>query len=209
LRSPYELAEELEVMETLKKYDMTAANINNFWNDSQDFPQVRTDIKAGVRMAVDHLKELGHKKIALVDESKYYPRIDVLDAFCKALMWNGLGFDINRVKYVMNYGKGWEEFIIDELAGKCSAVIFTYDYHAVQFIEKMQEKGIVPGKDLALVGIDNIFKAERIGLTSLAHPMHKIVETAFKIITGEAPKEENVYEFAPELIIRESTLGSK
>jgi len=209
LRSPRLLKNEAAIMRELKKYGMFAVNLNNFWSDCPDFPQVRTDIKTGVRMIVEHLKKLGHKKIAFVDESNYFPRFDILGSLCKVFMWNDLEFDVNCVQYTRNYGEDWIDVVMDKLLDKYSAIIFSYDYHAVLFAEKMKERGLVPGKDLSLVGIDNIFMAEQAGLTSLAHPMHEIVKTAFKIITGELPGGEKIYEIAPKLIVRESTARNK
>lgn len=203
-RSPYDLEKEYIIRRMLKEFGITAININDFWNDVPDGPSVRTDMKSGVREIVEKLHEFGHERIVFVDESEMNPRTDILDALYKAHLFYGLPFTVKRVKCLMPYGRSWPADMFDEIMEDGSAVLFSYDFYALMFLEEMEKRGVVPGRDLSVIGIDNVMKSERVGLTSLAHPLQKLVSTAYSILDGEFSAEPAVHQFKPELIIRSS-----
>jgi DNA-binding LacI/PurR family transcriptional regulator len=205
IRSPYELQHEGKIKKILSELDFKVININDFWCSNPPFPILRTDIHKGIDFILSHLFELGHTQIAFVDESNLYPRTDILDALVKSYISHSMNFDFSNYKQLMPYGSKWPEAFLEELTKSYTAVLFSYDYHALIFMETMLKCGMTPGKDLSIISIDNIMKSEKLGLTTLKHPLQKIVKTAYDIILGRMDYKPEIIEFDPELVIRTST----
>jgi LacI family transcriptional regulator len=77
----------------------------------------------------------------------------------------------------------------------------------------LQERGFMPGKDVSVVGFDDISLANlwHPSLTTLAQPFreigHHLVEMLVKEISGNQKKSHLILE--PKLIVRESTAPIK
>jgi LacI family transcriptional regulator, galactose operon repressor len=95
-------------------------------------------------------------------------------------------------------------------ASNLDGVLCVNDLSAIGAIETADAKGIQVGRDLAVIGIDDleISRTSRISLTSIRQPYHRIVEFAVNaIIDGIESSEvlETRVFVDPELIVRDST----
>ena len=178
-----------------------------------DYPYVDEDSASGMRMAVDHLYELGHRKFGCI----YSPEM--------------LNFSVDRLNGVrsrlgeLNLSMPPEYFVQGELTQETgyeaatsllalpeppSAMICFNDLMAFGAMSAIQSKGLVVGKDISVTGFDNIPSAEysHPPLTTLFQPVYqigaKVCEMLIQIIRGE-PLEESQITLKPELIIRESS----
>lgn len=178
-----------------------------------DYPYVDEDSVSGMRMAVDHLYALGHRRIGCI----YSPEL--------------LNFSVDRLHGVrsrlgeLNLSMPAEYFVQGDLTQETgyeaanillglpeppSAMICFNDLMAFGAMSAIQSKGLVVGKDISVTGFDNIPSAEysHPPLTTLFQPVYqigaKVCEMLIQIIRGE-PLEESQITLKPELIIREST----
>jgi DNA-binding LacI/PurR family transcriptional regulator len=80
-------------------------------------------------------------------------------------------------------------------------------------MEAAEKKGIQVGKDLAVVGIDDleVSRFSKISLTSVKQPYEIIAQKAAKALFGLMEKQNSKIqlELSPELVIRNSTLKFK
>ena len=64
-------------------------------------------------------------------------------------------------------------------------VIAVNDHVALGFLAAAQERGLVAGRDFALIGFDNTYSSLESGLTSLAAPLQAIGEQAARLLVKE------------------------
>lgn len=203
IRYPYKKYCEKRIWEALRKYEIKAVIINDFWLNGGELPCVNTDEEAGVSMMMEHLIELGHERIVLIDEISWERRLGVFNGYCRSLMKHGIPFDENLVGFVHDSGN-YE--ITDEMVERVmkngTAALFTYDYYAIQFMDAMKRNGLEPGVDFALAGFDDIATAADLGLTTIRQNVPALAKEAFALLASGG---EGKIQIQPELIVRKST----
>jgi len=181
----------------------------------EDFDYVKVNDALGVRMAVAHLREIGHSLIGFVGDSVSRQRRDVFSA---AMQQAGIPV---REKYLR---LGPERFEVGgylrmkELLGQRApptAVLAAYDDVAIGAMRAISEAGLsVPG-DISVVGIDGIQVGGYLpaSLTSVACDTAEMAETAARILLKKIGDRgftlvQHV-ELNPELIVRQSTAAPR
>jgi DNA-binding LacI/PurR family transcriptional regulator len=140
-------------------------------------PSVTVDDVAGGRLAVAHLLELGHRRIAFAG--------DTLDSvhgssassrrctgYRLALSDAGLPVD-ERLVVLRPHGHDTAE-IVDELLAleeRPTAVFAASDQQALAIVEAVQERGLRVPEDVSVVGFDDVELARYAGLTTVAQPL--------------------------------------
>lgn len=185
------------------------------WVEGANFPSVRCENRKGTRIAVHHLFDLGHRKIAHVTG----PEGNVLmhtrkDAFIAETM---------KLKLALR-----PEWIIAgdfSLAAGClaaqawiamddrpTAVFCASDQLAMGFIAELSRHGFSVPANVSVMGFDDIDFAEQFipPLTSIRQDRLEIGETAAKMLIARivSPDESNLEHDAVvpvSLVIREST----
>ena len=145
---------------------------------AQKFPHVSSDWDAemyglntvfdnagmGIYQAVQRLRELGHVHIGFLGRQRHhYP------FFISAIIGNGLKIDEkhNCVSPMLNNPipeklEGWRAAAKESFGkwldngGSSTAMICHNDYGALGAIDAMRERGMEPGKDISIVGYDNM-----------------------------------------------------
>jgi LacI family transcriptional regulator len=188
------------------------------WEEGSDC--VAVDDVAGVRLAVDHLVELGHRRIAYLSSGLVEPKTDRLrlEGYRRALRAAGIRFER---KLVLR----WEEpaylssdrelvaAIEGLLAGPAppTAFVVSNDLVAIDLVETLEQIGLrVPGQ-VSVVGFDDIALAglARVSLTTVAQPREALAEIGSSIVLerimdGIGGPLRQVH-LAPELVVRAST----
>ncbi len=178
-----------------------------------DFPYLDVDGERGVYEAVEYLIGLGHKRIGFIAPSAYLMFAEHrLAGYKRALQDNGLPFDPDLVvegNLTQSGGYQRMEQLLD-LEEPPTAVVTGNDLMAFGAMEAAQDRGLVVGRDLAVIGFDDVPLAEyfRPSLTTVRQPIYKIgrmlSEMLVKIIQGEDVAERQII-LQPELVIRESS----
>ena len=126
-----------------------------------DIPEVDcldVDNIAGAKVAVSHLIQQGHRKIAMVNvlEDKDYT-VDRLEGYKQAMQENRIDFDPNLLLYTPNNVDGGEA-AAEELTmrDKVSAVFCATDTIAIGVASKLRNMGYSIPEDISLVGFDGL-----------------------------------------------------
>jgi DNA-binding LacI/PurR family transcriptional regulator len=184
------------------------------WDDYADC--VAVDDAAGLELAVGHLAELGHRRIAYLTDERVESttRRIRLDGFQRALLRHGLEFHPDWVMHG-NSGQGGDQTdsFVDffERHGLPEAVMATNDNVAITLIEQLESRGWSVPDEVSVVGFDGsrVAALHRIGLTTVAQPVdqlaHFSVELLLDRVLGEIPRERRHVRLEPKLIVRTST----
>ena len=170
---------------------------------------VRGDDKAGLRMAVNHLAELGHVRIAHIDGARAPGSSDRKASYRKEMRRLGLADYIDVVVGGPTEEDGVRGMI--ELLGRAvppTAVIAFNDRCAVGVLDIAVRTGLKVPDDISVMGYDDSRLARRphVQLTTISQDTHKQAREAVKIaieqIHGKPPREIIVQ---PRLVMRETT----
>ncbi len=175
---------------------------------------VSADFRLGMTLAVEHLIRLGHRRIAFIGGGRRVtPARDRAEAFREILPRFGL--PVGRIVKCMPTREGGAS-AIDELfrakATAPTAVLCHNDLCALGAMLGLVDRGLVPGRDVAVIGFDNIPEAamHRPALTTVAIGAREIGEEAARLllrrIKSPEASPENII-LPPTLIIRSSCGG--
>lgn len=182
---------------------------------SKDQCSVSVDDVMGGRLAAQHLLDLGHRRIGIVNSPAVFKQsADRRRGFLARLAEAG-------VRVADEHDVALEEFADAETAvGRLldgrrtpTAVFCGNDLIAIGALRAAVARGLsVPG-DLAIVGYDDVAFAETslVPLTSIRQPMYELGRQAAQLMLdeirdGDAHRHERVV-FQPELVVRASTVG--
>lgn len=185
------------------------------WVDGAQFPSVRCENRAGARMAVTHLHELGHRKIAHVTG----PEGNVLmhsrkDAFVAEIARLGLaahpGWIIAGDFSLAAGCRAAQAWIA--LKDRPTAVFCASDQLAMGFIAELSRHGLKVPQDVSVVGFDDIDLAEQFipPLTTIRQDRLMIGETAAqmlmaRILPRAAQSLDHAAVLPVSLVVRKST----
>lgn len=191
----------------------------------RDFPFVsfgRTEIEGhttwvdvdgceGMKQAVDLLVDLGHKKIAWAAPSSIYScYFDRKKGFLDGLKQNGIEFDEDNI-----ISSGFRErdgqIAMHQLLDRDdppTAVIMANDLASFGAMNALNKRGLVPGKDISIIGFDDIIASEHWtpSLTTVRQPTREIgmkaVDMLFDVINRNSPEQGCL--FSPKIFRRAS-----
>jgi LacI family transcriptional regulator len=169
-------------------------------NPALEVPSVTTDDYQGMRLAVEHLLELGHRRIAYMTLEKQRPMISImrnrLQGYRDALSEAGITpradwlrdlrgpFEPMREWEVMSRQKTeyWLQSDWEETA--CTAVIAHNDEAAIGIVEALQDAGLRVPEDISVVGFDGTEIAAyfRPRLTTVEVPLREIGARATRLL---------------------------
>jgi len=178
-----------------------------------DFPYVDVDGTKGLDEATQYLIDLGHRRIAYISAP-----LDLMFAnyrlagYKRAMERNGLPVQeewiaIGRLTQEDGYREGSK---LLKLEPAPTALVAANDLMALGVISAAQERGLTVGRDLAVVGFDDIPLAEHSHppLTTVHQPIYDIgrmiCRTLIQLIQNENPVQRQVM-LGPTLVVRESS----
>jgi LacI family transcriptional regulator len=175
---------------------------------------VGADFRLGMRMATEHLIQLGHRRIAFIGGGRHAsPARDRAHAFRETLTRHGLpiGPIVNCLP-TREEGERAVERLITGGASDPSAIICHNDVCAIGVLVGLGDRGLVAGKDCAVIGFDNIPEAARSrpALTTIDIGARQIGEEAAKLLLKRIAAPDGAPEsivLPPRLIVRSSCGG--
>ncbi|MHD0396353.1 ribose utilization transcriptional repressor RbsR [Staphylococcus simulans] len=170
---------------------------------------IRTDEQTGGTLAAEHLINLNHRHIAIVEPyemmSNMQARVQGFEAYCQS---QGVPIPL-KVKTELSPSGGKQ--IVDQIIdSQVTAVFAINDEMAIGIIRGLRERGKAVPEDISVVGYDNISFSQYMtpALTTVAQPIALIGETALRLIvkkiTHTTQGVERI-ELPNELIVRETT----
>ncbi len=183
---------------------------------SSECQRIRTDLESGMREAIAHLVELGHRKIGFAGEELTHRKELV---FRKALEEAGIKIDERFVFKIAsrfeNIGKAVGERIA-EMEERPTAVIAAYDEIAIGLISTLSEKALKVPEDISVIGINDIPVARYYfpPLTTVSSRINEKCDFAVanifdRIYNNCTEKVDSGMVLTSNLIVRKSTAKAK
>ncbi|MGI5285882.1 LacI family DNA-binding transcriptional regulator [Nonomuraea polychroma] len=173
--------------------------------DSVDI--VVDDDQLGARLAIDHLVELGHKRIAHIEG----PRSSRCEGYLVAMRRHSLAPYI-MVEAADSSEDGGRAAAMALLTRdpRPTAIFAANDVVALGVLSAADELGLRVPEDLSVVGYDNthLSASRHISLTSVDQPRRAMGRSAAALLSdriGDPAKVARMREVRPELIVRRST----
>ena len=180
-----------------------------------EFDHINWDETSGIGLAVEHLAQLGHQYIAhLRGPLERQSGNNRLEGYKIGLEQCGLTFRGDYVRsgdYTANPDL-WRQSTLEllDLSPRPTAIICANDLMALGAISAIQEQGLTVGRDVSVVGFDDVPWAQHSHppLTTVHQPVYEIGKRVchmlIQLIRGEELKERHIV-LQPEFIVREST----
>jgi DNA-binding LacI/PurR family transcriptional regulator len=183
-------------------------------------PAIRVDVERGAALAVRHLYDLGHRRIAHLALQGVGPiaeaqtsQGDRFRGYTSALAERGIAADPAWLVQGADTVEGGYQMmneLLDRPAPRPTAALVYNDLTAIGALRALRDRGMTVPDDMAVVGTDGIELGRYINpsLTTIDHPRKQLgrlaVEAVCALIDGRpAPPIERV--LPVELIVRESS----
>jgi LacI family transcriptional regulator len=175
---------------------------------------VGADFRLGMTLAVEHFIRLGHHRIAFVGGGRHAsPALDRARAYRETLTRYGLpiGAIVNCLP-TREEGERAVEGLMRGRSNDPTAIVCHNDLCAIGVLVGLSDRGLVGGKDCAVIGFDNIPEAahSRPALTTIDIGARQIGVAAARLLLRRikaptGPPESIV--LPPRLVIRSSSGG--
>lgn len=170
---------------------------------------VTSDNLSGISMAVNHLIELGHRRIGFINgEQQSFTSQERFAGFLSAITLGGLSYD---PELVVNgdYSEHSGEQCAEVLLGKnVTAMVCASDLMAIGAIRRLKKLGLQVPQDMSVTGFDDIRISTYISptLTTVRINIKDVGFRAFMCLKSliEYQNAARVVEM-PRLMVREST----
>ncbi len=185
-------------------------------HESRDLCSVAVDDVLGGRLAIEHLLDVGHQRIALVGGPIEIGQVrDRFAGAREAFVSAGLALDqlvsVETASLTVAGGRAAGERLAGLPASRRPTAAFcANDLLALGLLQQSIGTGRRVPEDLAIVGYDDIefAAAAAVPLTSVRQPREQLGRRAAELLLDEHDDIEHTHEsvvFAPELIARVST----
>jgi DNA-binding LacI/PurR family transcriptional regulator len=180
---------------------------------------IMLDHNVAARMALLHLYDLGHRRIAFMKGQRYS-----LDSEARwqsiAAIAQEIGIIVHPELCIFLEENVWSPALgyppVRDLLSRTrdfTALFCFNDTSAIGAIRAIQDAGLTCPHDISVIGFDDIIVAEYFNprLTTVRQPLYKMGAAAAELLVKriQCPDEPYPHDvcFAPELIVRESTIG--
>jgi DNA-binding LacI/PurR family transcriptional regulator len=189
--------------------------------DRGDHPElswVAIDEEAAATTMGRHLARLGHKDLVVLVDNAQAAGIQPVELTIEEVGYTDCELRIRGLRSAMPDARirlisGGHNAIASGLAGaewvldsqdRPTAIVGLSDVLALGAMEAMQTRGLVPGRDLTVVGFDDIPVAETSGLTTIRQPIRDKGRAVGRILLDPATAERQIL-LPTELVVRASS----
>ncbi len=203
---------EVNYLDSLANASVPVVTIDSQTDDTP-FPSVISDSYQGGRLAMQHLADLGHRRIGFITgKTRLTSARDRLQAFHDSVGQLGLDRDPALVvsgNYLQTGGFDATNELL-ALPERPTAIFASNDMSAIGAMAAIREAGLKVPQDISLVGFDDIPLARQVHppLTTIRQPLQEMgraaVNMLLPLILGlELPSRQTV--LPTELVVRAST----
>jgi len=206
------------LLHTLPSRGLPVVLVDRRASDVPDWCSVGVDDVRGGEIAVSHLIEQGHERVAFVGGPLSIPQVtDRHAGALRAMAAAGRSDDdlVVLATPALTISAGREAG--QRLAGlpsnrRPTAAFCANDLVALGLQQQLMHLGVAVPAEVAIVGYDDIefAAAAAVPLTSVRQPAHLLGQTAVELLLEEAKREaghaHRQVQFTPELIVRESSI---
>lgn len=210
-----------ELIVDLKRRGVPFVLVNRYFRDIQaDY--VVADNLGGACQAIEHLIELGHRRIGCIGWVECTAVDDRLEGYRLALGRHGIVYDEHLVRSILTEGRqnyvevepatgGYNEMrALLELQPRPTAVFAVSDRLVAGALRTIAERGLRVPQDVAIVGFDDLRYAASLDLTTVAQPAFETGRQAAAILLAKIETPGDGYRqivLPVELIVRGSSGG--
>ncbi len=176
-------------------------------------PVVNVDNRRGVELALDHLFDLGHRRIGFLQGGRTGDGVERREAYLASMHDRGVRPPDAYVLITSNAFADTARAVraLFDLAEPPTAVVCSTDVAAIGALKGVSAEGLRVPADLSIVGFDDIPLAEfaNPSLTTVRQPIKRIARLAVKQVVGLigsrglSSGRQNVVE--PSLVVRDSS----
>ena len=202
------------VLRRLESWKMPCVQTLRFVS-AREGDYVGSDYELGLEQVTEHLIRLGHKRIAFVGGDRAHSATrERRVGFSAAMARHGLPEDlILTVPTTRQAGMDAVDTVLDVSKPATAAVCFN-DIVAFGFMVGLQRRGIQPGTDFAVTGVDDVPDAAMSfpALTTVSTLSRQVGETAAELLLRRIENPNGVPErikLPTRLFIRESSGGPR
>jgi DNA-binding LacI/PurR family transcriptional regulator len=193
----------------LRERNIPFVSFGRTWGDVQH-SWVDVDGSVGTRLAVEHLLRHGHKRFAWLGHRPGFAGNDERERGVReALLQAGLGSDALQLVEVDADDAIGHQHIQDVLNGPepPTAFVAVSDLQALIVLSELEIRGLVPGRDAAVIGFDDSPAAAYAGggLSSIRQPIPEAARELVRLLTIQFSQPASAPEAVllhPELVIR-------
>lgn len=182
---------------------------DNYIRKNPNVAYIGTDSFEGIDLAIDHLTELGHKKIALLNGSPdSMVTTNRYDAYVSSMQSHDLELDEKLIAYGYYVEDSAKYHLKDLVENGATAILCGNDLLAVGVIRECKRLGIKIPQELSVVGFDNLPVALEIkpALTTISQDRIDLGKNSYAALSwliNKVPISRSL--LRPQLIVREST----
>jgi LacI family transcriptional regulator len=171
-------------------------------------PSVSVDFREGGRLIGRHLRELGHRDVAFLNEVERY-KFDSPATLSLAGLRDELGDGVREFVVPRGTDAGREGVAaVLETGDTVTALVASRDLVAIGAIAELRRRGIRVPDDISVVGFDDDPVAEALGLTTVRHPFEesgRLAVRALRSLLDDPSLEIPDRHLALDLRVRETT----
>jgi DNA-binding LacI/PurR family transcriptional regulator len=183
---------------------------------------VLIDHNNAIRPALQHLHDLGHRRIAFMkgqtfslDSTSRWESIHVIAQEIGMKILPELCISLEEHEWSPELGYVPIRALLSRTQDFTALVCFN-DTSAIGALRAIEDAGLSCPQDISVIGFDDILMAKytRPRLTTVRQPLHKMGQTAAELLIRQIqaprnphPSSQTVW-FAPELVVRESTTAA-
>jgi LacI family transcriptional regulator, repressor for deo operon, udp, cdd, tsx, nupC, and nupG len=177
--------------------------------DDVDVPSVTVDHVTATRKAVNHLSNLGHRRIGLaIGPRRYLPTLELEQGYHAGLQHAGLEVDPRLTSETLYGLEGGHAAAVQLLDAGATGIVCGSDMMAIGAVRAVRESGRRVPEDVSVVGFDDAGPNSYLDppLTSTQQPFEAMAAAVVQLLIEpltEGPAPE--LRFRPELIVRAST----
>ncbi|MDF2871619.1 MAG: hypothetical protein K0R05_3194 [Anaerocolumna sp.] len=171
----------------LNKTMVPTVLLDNYIERNNHVGYVGTDSEEGIDLAVDHLKELGHKKIAFLNGSKNSMVSEQrYAAFVNSMNKHSLKPEENLIEYGYYVPDCAKYHVPSFLKNGATAIICASDLIASGVITEVTKQGFNVPEDISVIGFDDLPIAAQLSpaLTTIRQDRVDLGKSAFLLLDG-------------------------
>ncbi|HEX5595379.1 MAG TPA: LacI family DNA-binding transcriptional regulator [Micromonosporaceae bacterium] len=187
---------------------------------------VGIDEAAATRLAGEHIVRLGHRRIAVIaewfetdrqtrpvvidspDEIRYYVTRERLRGYQEAFRAAGIAWTkitaVNAAHNSRESGAAAAACVLDS-ASHPTAILAASDLLALGVLDALAARGLRPGRDVSVVGFDDIPEAAATGLTTIRQPAIERGRIAGTLLLDPTAYPDRRIVLPTELVVRTTT----
>ncbi len=171
----------------LSKTTVPTVLLDNYIERNNHVGYVGTDNSEGIDLAVDHLNNLGHKKIAFLNGSKNSMVSEQRhQSFITSMEKHGLIVEENLIEYGYYVPDCAKDHVPGFLQNGATAIMCASDLIASGVITEVQKHGLKVPEDISVIGFDDLPIAATLSpsLTTIRQDRTDIGKSAFLLLDG-------------------------